>query len=346
MKKEITIYDIAESIGFSPTTVSRALSNHPRVKEKTKLKIFEEAAKLGYQSNIFASNLRRKRTFNIGVIVPRLNSPFQSSALAGMEKVANMSGYNLVISQSLESLEKEIANAKTMFNSRVDGLIVSLAADTEAIDHFEPFLKKEIPVIFFDRVPEQSYEMGVVIDNEKAAFEATVHLIEQGCSHIAHALGNLKINVYSDRLSGYKHALESHGLQYRPEDVILTDLSEEAVEKIVKQLTAMSPQPDGLLVSNDSCAASCLVALKKRGLLVPDQIALVGFNNDVISRMVEPNLTTISYPGYKIGEKAMEKLLEKLAPDQPEFPKEKVLITLKHSLLIRASSLRKGSHRE
>jgi LacI family transcriptional regulator len=340
MKKEITIYDIADSIGFSPTTVSRALNNHPRVKENTKIKIFEAAAKLGYQSNIFASNLRRKHTFNIGVIVPRLNSPFQSSALAGMEKVASQAGYNLIISQSLESLDKEIANTKTMFNSRVDGLLVSLAADTEAIDHFEPFFKKEIPVIFFDRVPQQNYGMGVVIDNEKAAFAATSHLIEQGCQRIAHALGNLKINVYADRLRGYKQALEAFGIPHQSEDVILTDLSEEAGEKIVSQLMKLTPLPDGLMVSNDSCAASCLVALKKRGIRVPEEIALLGFNNDVISRMVEPNLTTVSYPGFQIGEVAMEKLLQKLVADESGLQQEKELITLPFNLLIRASTLR------
>jgi len=340
MKKEITIYDIAESIGFSPTTVSRALSNHPRVKEKIKIKIFEAASKLGYQSNIFASNLRRKHTFNIGVIVPRLNSPFQSAALAGMEKVASQAGYNLIISQSLESLEKEIANTKTMFNSRVDGLLVSLAADTEAIDHFEPFFKKEIPVIFFDRVPEQNYGMGVVIDNEKAAFEATSHLIEQGCQRIAHALGNLKINVYTDRLNGYKLALKSFGIQHKPEEIILTDLSEEAGERIVSRLMEMTPRPDGLLVSNDSCAASCLVALKRRGVKVPEEIAVVGFNNDVISRMVEPNLTTVSYPGFQIGEVAMEKLIQKLVANDSGIQQEKELITLPFNLLIRASTLR------
>lgn len=342
MKKEITIYDIADSIGFSPTTVSRALSNHPRVKEITKIKIFEAATRLGYQSNIFASNLRRKYTFNIGVIVPRLNSPFQSAALAGMEKVASQAGYNLIISQSLESLDKEIANTKTMFNSRVDGLLVSLAADTEAIDHFVPFFKKEIPVIFFDRVPEQNYGMGVVIDNEKAAFEVTAHLIDQGCHRIAHALGNLKINVYADRLKGYKKALKSHGIHHYPDDVILTDLSENAGEEIVSQLVEMKPRPDGLLVSNDSCAASCLVALKKRGLQIPDEIALVGFNNDVISRMVEPNLTTVSYPGFQIGEVAMEKLLKKLSLNEPVLQQEKELISLPFSLLIRASTLRNG----
>src|SRR5690606_27642659 len=144
MDKEVTIYDIARNLGISPTTVSRALNNHPAVNVHTKQRIFQAAKTMGYRSNIFASNLRSKRTNNIGVIVPRLNSPFQSSAIAGMEKVANEAGFNLVISQSLESLEKEIANAHMMYNSRVDGLIVSMVDDPTNIEHFKPFIKKGI----------------------------------------------------------------------------------------------------------------------------------------------------------------------------------------------------------
>src|SRR5690554_2062724 len=190
MDKEVTIYDLAKDLGISPTTVSRALNNHPAVKGQTKERIILAAKTMGYRSNIFASNLRSKRTNNIGVIVPRLNSPFQSSAIAGMEKVANESGYNLVISQSLETVEKEIANAKTLYNSRVDGLLVSLAYNTENIDHLEPFIKKDIPILFYDRIFEHEKITGIVIDNIQAGYKATLHLIEQGCKDIVHITGN------------------------------------------------------------------------------------------------------------------------------------------------------------
>ncbi|EON77422.1 LacI family transcriptional regulator [Lunatimonas lonarensis] len=340
MKKDITIYDIAEDIGVSPTTVSRALSNHPRVKEKTKKRIFDSAQKLGYQSNIFATNLRRKNTHTIGVIVPRLNSPFQSSALSGMEKVANEAGYNLVISQSLESMDKEVANAKTMFNSRVDGLIVSLAGNTEQIEHFRPFLKKEIPLVFFDRVPKQPEISGVVIDNVAATHQATSHLIEQGCKRIVHVLGRLEINVYADRLAGYRRALTENGIPLRRSDIIVSDLSEEAGEKVVSQLIKMKPMPDGLLVSNDNCASACLAALKQRQIRVPDDIALVGFNNDMISRMVEPNLTTISYPGFQMGQTAMELLFSRLKPSIGTDQNPPKMTVLESQLIVRESSKR------
>ncbi|WP_114750342.1 LacI family DNA-binding transcriptional regulator [Pleomorphovibrio marinus] len=340
MKKEITIYDIASQIGVSPTTVSRALNNHPRVNERTKKKIYETAEELGYQSNIFASNLRRKYTYNLGVIVPRLDSPFQSSVLAGMEKMASEAGYNLIISQSLDSLSKEIANTKSMFNSRVDGLLVSLAADTGNIDHFQPFFQKEIPVLFYDRVPEQNQFTGVVIDNVQAGFEATSHLIDQGCENIVHVLGNPKINVYMDRLKGYKYALMDHDKHYNPDYVIHLKLDEHAGENIVEQLLNMDPVPDGLLVSNDTCAASCVIALKKRGIEIPRQMAIVGFNNDLISRMVDPNLSTINYPSFHMGEVAVKNLINHLSDEENQLLQKTETITLRFSLIVRGSSNR------
>jgi LacI family transcriptional regulator len=341
MNREVTIYDIAKNLGISPTTVSRALNNHKTVNEQTKQRIFKEAKDMGYRSNIFASNLRSKRTNNIGVIVPRLNSPFQSSAIAGMEKIANESGFNLVISQSLESLEKEIANVQMMFNSRVDGLLVSLVDNPDNIQHFQPFIDKGIPLLFYDRVAHQAGCAGVVIDNVQAAYNATTHLIEQGCSNIVHVLGNPKINVYANRLKGYRYALLDHGLPFAEENIIYSDLSEEAGDVIVAKLLKMKDKPDGLFVSNDSCAASCINFLKQEGVQVPSDIAVVGFNNDMISRLMEPKLSTINYPGFEMGEVAMKSLVHHLNGLLGEILQNTNTITLRSELIVRESSLRK-----
>ena len=343
MDKEVTIYDIAGRLGISPTTVSRALNNHKAVNEQTKQRIFKEAKEMGYRSNIFASNLRSKRTNTIGVIVPRLNSPFQSSAIAGMEKIANESGFNLVISQSLESLEKEIANVQMMFNSRVDGLLVSLVDDPDNIQHFQPFIDKGIPLLFYDRVAHQAGCTGVIIDNVQAAYDATSHLIEQGCQNIVHVLGNPTINVYANRLKGYRYALLDHDLPYLPENVIYSDLSEESGELIVQKLIKMKNRPDGLFVSNDSCAASCINFLKQEGIKVPADIAVVGFNNDMISRLMEPKLSTINYPGFEMGEVAMKSIVNHLNGLLGEILLNTNTTTLRSELIIRESSLKKGS---
>ncbi len=201
-EKEITIYDLARKLNISIATVSRALKDDPVVSKKTKKKIAELAEEMGYRSNNFARNLRTRRTNTIGVIVPRLNSYFMSTVIAGMENIANSEGYNLIISQSSESAPKEMASAKTMFNNRVDGLLVSLAYDTDSISHFEVFLKKNIPLIFFDRVDDHNICTNVLINNRKAAYEATTHLIDQGRKRIVYITATPKRNVYVDRLTG------------------------------------------------------------------------------------------------------------------------------------------------
>lgn len=341
MRKDITIYDIAKDLGISPTTVSRALNNHPAVNKNTRQKIFEAATEMGYQSNLFASNLRKQRTSAIGVIVPLLNSSFQSSVIAGMEKEANQAGYNLIISQSMEEALKEVENAKTMFNSRVDGLLVSLAHDTENIDHFKPFFDKGIPVIFYDRVAEHQQCIGIVIDNIQAAHKATTHLIDQGCKNIVHITGNLKINVYSDRLKGYKYALVDHNLPFHPSNVLSTNLSEEAGIEAARQILKMDPLPDGIFAANDSCAAHCMKTLKKAGISIPGDIAVVGFNNDPICRIIEPNLTTINYPGYEMGEVAVRNLINHLEGVSDMAATNSV--TLRSDLIVRASSQKKSN---
>src|SRR5690349_19857680 len=187
--KDVTIYDIAEKLDISPATVSRGLKDHPAIKKETKKRIKEMAAKMGYQNNTFASNLRSRKTNTIGIIIPRINSAFMSSVIAGVEHVVNSKGYNLIISQSQEDYDKEIASATTMFNSRVDGLLVSLASDTDRIQHFESMLRKKIPVVFFDRVFSHPDSTSIVIDNVKAGYDAVTHLIEQGCRNIMYIGG-------------------------------------------------------------------------------------------------------------------------------------------------------------
>jgi len=225
-RADITIYDIARQLNLSAATVSRALKDHPAINSKTKKKINELATELGYRSNNFASNLRRGRTNTIGVLVHELNSGFISSVLAGIEKVTTEANYDLLIAQSSESAKKEIANANNLFHKRVDGLIASLSFDTENLAHFDPFVKKGIPLIFFDRVFEDSEGAKVVIDNFRAGYDMTQHLINQGCKRIMHVTASLKRNVYADRLRGYKQALADNSIKYDDDLVVVNGLEE------------------------------------------------------------------------------------------------------------------------
>lgn len=337
-EKEITIYDLARKLNISIATVSRALKDDPVVSKKTKKKIFELAEEMGYRSNHFARNLRNQRTDTIGVIVPRLNSYFMSTVIAGIENVANSEGFNLIISQSSESAQKEMNSARTMFNNRVDGLLVSLAYDTEDITHFDAFYKKNTPIIFFDRVAEQDNCTNVLIDNRKAAYEATRHLIQQGCKKIAHITATPKRNVYIDRLEGYKKALAEFNLPITDDLLIIGNLSQEAGATAAEQLLQMPEKPDGVFVANDNCAVGCMLTLKQAGIRIPEDIAFVGFNNDPVSKVVEPNLTTINYPGYEMGEVAARNLINHLTGVAAITATNTIL--LRSELIIRGSSLK------
>jgi LacI family transcriptional regulator len=337
--KEITIYDLARKLNISSATVSRALKDDPVVSKKTKKKIAELAEEMGYRSNNFARNLRTQRTNTIGVIVPRLNSYFMSTVIAGMESIANSEGYNLIISQSSESAQKEMASAKTMFNNRVDGLLVSLAYDTDSIGHFEAFIKKKIPLIFFDRVDDHDLCTSVLINNRKAAYEATSHLISQGRKRIVYITATPKRNVYVDRLQGYKDALADHHIDFRKDYVLISNLSQESGVEAAAVIRQMKPLPDAVFVANDNCAVGCMVALKQAGIRIPRDIAFAGFNNDPVSTVVEPNLTTINYPGYEMGQVAARNLINHLSGASSIHSTNTII--LRSELVIRESSVYK-----
>ena len=338
-EKEVTIYDIAKKLNISAATVSRGLKDHPGINKNTKKKILSAAAEMGYRSNSFASNLRKKSSNIIGVIVPRLNSNFMSDVIAGIEKVVNEANYNLFISQSLESMKKEVSNAKAMFNNRVDGLLVSLAYDTNDVAHFESFIRKDIPVVFFDRVYEHKKFPSIYIDNFKAAYDITSHLVEQGCKRIVHISGNQLRNVYAERFRGYKQALKDHNILFEDNLLIINDLSAKAGAEAADTILKMPELPDGVFVANDQCAISCMQELKKAGINIPADIAFAGFNNDPTSCVIEPNLTTIDYKGYEMGEVAAKIMINHLS--KTDDLQQTHSLILRSEMIIRGSSLKK-----
>ena len=340
-EKEVTIYDIARKLKVSPATVSRGLQDHPAISKKTKKKIFDTADELGYRTNHFARNLRQKETKTIGVLVHELNSNFITSVLAGIEKVTTEAGYDIIITHSSESSKKEAANAKNLFHKRVDGLIASLSFDTNDLDHFKPFIEKGVPVIFFDRVEQDGNNTVVVIDNAKCGYIATQHLIDQGCRRIVHVTSSLKRNVYSQRCKGYRDALFDNGIEFDDSLLIVNDLSEQAGEDAAKRILQMKPLPDGIFLTNDFVAAVCMRTLKEQGIRIPEDIAIVGFNNDAIGKLIEPALTTINYPGIDMGEIAARNLVNHLTGISDIHQMNTVIV--RSELIVRKSSLKKGS---
>ena len=341
-EKEVTIYDIADKLNISIATVSRALKDNPVVNKKTKKKIFELAEKMGYRSNHFARNLRKQQTNTIGIIVHELNSNFITSVLAGIETVTTEAGYDLIITHSSEGYLKEAANAKNLFHKRVDGLIASLAFDTNDLKHFQRFVDKGIPVIFFDRVEQDGNNTVVIIDNYKCGYQATQHLIEQGCKRIVHVTASLKRNVYSQRYKGYRDALFDNGISFDESLLIIKDLSENAGIESAMEILRIKPLPDGAFITNDFVAAVCMRTLKENDIVIPGDIAVVGFNNDAIGKLIEPALTTIDYPGKDMGKIVAINLIDHLRGISNI--KNTNTIIVNSNLIIRKSSLKEGNH--
>ncbi len=339
MVKEITIYDIARELNLSAATVSRALNNNKVIRKSTANLIVSKAEEMGYRHNNFASNLRKQKSHTIGIVLHELNSNFITSVLSGIEKITAEAGYNIIITHSGENYEKEMANALNLFHKRVDGLIASLSFTTQNLDHFKPFFEKKIPVIFFDRVDETSDKTHVIIDNYKCGYIATTHLVEQECKRIAILTSNLKRNVYNQRHRGYTDALFDAGIEYDENLVLVKDLSEESALEAAHEILKMDPIPDGLFVTNDFEAAVCMQELKRHGVKVPDEIAIVGFNNDAISKIVDPQLTTINNPGKDMGEITARNLINHLNGVSNINNTNRIIIN--SEFIIRQSSLRK-----
>jgi len=337
--KEITIYDIAKNLNVSPSTVSRALKDDPTVSKKTKKKIFETAAQMGYRSNPFAKNLRQQQSLTIGVIVSDLDSPFISSVVSGIEKVAGEAGYGIIITDSSRSAAKEAANAQNLFHRRVDGVIASLAPDTKELTHFSPFVEKNIPIIFLDRTSEMAESTSVVIDNRQTGYIATKHLIGQGCQRIAHVTSNLQHNIHALRYKGYRNALEEARLPFEESLLVIAEPTEEASETAAKKLMGLKPMPDGVFITNDFAAAVCIRTFLEKGVRVPEDIAVVGFNNEVIGKLIKPALTTVNYPGREMGEAAARSLVSHLkgAGNIGSIS----TMTIRAELIVRQSSLKK-----
>ena len=341
--REITIYDLAQQLQVSSATVSRALKDDPLISLKTRKRIFEHAEKMGYRTNYFARNLRTQKTHTIGCIVHELQSNFINSVLAGIEKVTAEAGYDLLIAHSAESYKKEISNARNLFQKRVDGVIASLSIDTVNLDHFSSFSEKHIPVVFFDRVEKSDKYAAVIIDNYKCGYEATAHLIAQGCKKIVIVTSSLSRNVYSERLRGYRDALFDFGLPYDENLVIINDLSEQAGISAAHQILGMKPMPDGAFIANDFVAAVSMRVLKENHVAIPDDLAIVGFNNDVIGKIVEPALTTIHYAGREMGEVAATTIIGHL---NGESTIQKInTIIINSAMIIRQSSLKRKRDR-
>ncbi|MDP4207073.1 MAG: LacI family DNA-binding transcriptional regulator [Bacteroidota bacterium] len=333
----ITIKQLAERLNLSPSTVSRALHNHPSIGKKTCDEVQKLANSLGYFPNSLASNLRRNKTNLIGVLIPRIDRTFQSLAISGIEEIAHKAGYYVTIFQSNNSYEREVENARMLLSNRADGVIGCLALETNQYDHFTNFITNGIPLVFFDRVCNEIESSKVIIDDFTASQKATEHLISIGCTRIAHIAGRQDITIFRSRLEGYKAALLKNNMEIDKSLICITsDLSSEEGSECMERLLDLPVPPDGLFCANDNTAISAIQFAKKKGIRIPDELAIVGFSNTPASTIIEPSLTTIDDHAFEMGQAAARLLIRQIEDKDLSIASE--TITIRHDLIIREST--------
>jgi LacI family transcriptional regulator len=335
--QHITIKDIANELGFSVSTISRALKNHPDINEDTKRRVQELAAHLHYTPNPIALSLKNRSSGIIGVIVPEVVHHFFATVICGIEDVAERNGYSLMLVQSSEQLAKEITAVTNIVSGRVDGVLASVSKQTNSYEHFQKLIDTNIPLVFFDRVADAVDATHVTVTDFAGAYDATRHLIEQGCRNIVHFYGPQNLVTFRNRLNGYRQALEDAGLPASHHLTVEADSMDEG-RRQTELLMQQGATFDAIFAVNDFTAAGAMLALKKAGRAIPQDVALVGFANESITQMLEPNLTSVHQPGFEMGQRAMELLIKQINSDE-KLPSEHVMLST--TLVVRDSSLRR-----
>ncbi|GAA4971835.1 LacI family DNA-binding transcriptional regulator [Algibacter aquimarinus] len=339
--KPVTLKEIAEQLNISVTTVSKALKDYPDVSKKTKGLVKELAKTLNYKPNTFAVNLRTKESKTVGLIIPVIVHHFFSNVIKGIISQAEKKGYLVIILQSNESYELEKKQIDLLLSQRVDGIIISLANGTADFSHLNQIIDQEKPLVMFDKIAKIVQCSKVIIDDRKAAYIATQHLIDIGCKRVAHFRGALLPQNSIDRFLGYKKALLDNNLPYDPSLVYICecgDMSFEEGKKNAKQLLKDHDDVDGIFINTDLVAIGAMTEFNNQGVKVPEDISIVGFSNWFMSSVISPTLTTIDQPGFKMGKTAFKQLYKEIQAIKNNKPKRPKTITLETKLIEREST--------
>jgi LacI family transcriptional regulator len=336
---KLTIKEIAREIGMSPSSVSRALNDYVHTSKETKEKVAEAAFRLGYRHNALASGLRNNKSNIIGLIVPRISMPFQATIITAIQNKLHEFGYNVIVCQSNESPEIEKNLVEILYGFRVEGIIVSSTIFTEDFTHFKDSLRGEIPLVFYDRIPVNFQAHKIRSDDYKGAFDATNHLIEQGCKRIVHIGGVQTCSIYKDRFNGYRDALKKSDIEYDSKMVFFQELTWGGAIELCKSIfhKKNSLKPDGMFLSNDTTALAIISYAKANNIAISKDLKIVGYSNDERVNVSQPSLSSVEQYPQEMGEAAakliMDIILKKLEPG-----KTFISITTPIELKIRKSS--------
>lgn len=339
--KPVTLKQIAEQLNISVTTVSKALKDYPDISKKTKAMVKELAKTLNYKPNAFAVNLRTKESKTVGLIIPEIVHHFFSSVIKGIIAQAEKKGYLVIILQSNESYEMEKKQIDLLLRQRVDGILISLANGSAEFHHLNEVMAQDKPLVMFDKIAKIVQCSKVIIDDRKAGYAATQHLIDTGCKRIAHFRGALLPQNSIDRFLGYKKALLDNNMPYDPSIVYICQCGDRSFEEgreNAKQLLMDHDDVDGIFINTDLVAIGAITEFNEQGVRIPEDISIVGFSNWFMSSVISPSLTTIDQPGYEMGKTAFKQLYKEIQQKKKNKGITHKEIVLDTALVKRAST--------
>ena len=324
---------------ISTSTVSRALRDATDVSKETKNAVKALSEELNYQPNKFALSLQQKQTHTIGVIVPNLDYVL-ATMVKGIDEVALEAGYTVMVCQSNESFGRELVNTRRLLDSLVDGFIISVSSETKVFDHFKKIQEKNMPMVMFDRLINDLNIPSVRLDNKEGGVLATEHLLEQGYRRIAILAGAKSLGISNERLDGYLAALKKYKIKVDPDLIIHCDFNQDYAYIATKELLNMKKRPDAIFTISDRMAIGAMLAIKEKGLKMPNDIGLVGFNNEPVTSLVSPAISSVDQPAFELGKMAAKLFIETMHNNDDMSHVEEIL---KPKLHIRESSLRNTS---
>jgi LacI family transcriptional regulator len=316
---QVTIKDIARELGVSPSTVSRALKDHPDISPATKKQVRELVAKLKYKPNAVALSLRSRRSNTIAVLVPEIVHHFFSMVISGIEEVAQELGFNVMIFQSNEQHNREVQIIQSLASIQVDGVLVSISKTSRNFQHLKELMNEGIPLVFFDRACEEIEADKVVVDDFNGAFRAVEYLIRTGCTRIAHFSTAQHLQIGYQRKRGYISALEKNNIEPDEALMVKCDTYEEALE-ITPRIMKITDPPDAIFAVNDLTASGAIKVLKQMNFRIPEDVSVIGFTNGLAATISDPPMTSVSQHGFEIGEKAMKMLLRRINALEDDYP--------------------------
>ena len=333
---KVTLKELAKELNVSVSTVCRAFADSYEIGDETKKRVFDLAKQMGYVPNPYAGSLRNRKTKTIAIIVPELTNNFFIQAISGAELVAQEKDYHILVYVTNENFAKEVSITKHLQNGRVDGVIMSLSGNTKRYDHLSELIHTGVPIVFFDRICHEIETAKITTDDFTSGFNATEHLIKNGCRDIAYLSLSENLSIDNKRKQGYFEALNKYDLPIKPDRMIKCNGDESSNYKKIKQLFTTSKKPDGVFASVEKLALSTYYVCNDLTIKIPNEVKIISFSNLQTAPLLNPPLTTITQQAYEMGKKAGTILFKHLDGKRREIPNENIII--KSELIVREST--------